>query len=290
MLKSIVALLLGIATVSYGRDISLKEMTAEQLLELPEAVIEGMRRHRQVTSELIVGGTEVNPEYKYPFTADLFYKGVSGGHFCGGSLINSTWILTAAHCSTGITPRTVSVQVHRHDLTRTAAAENAEVRDVVSIVIHPAYNRLTTNNDVALWELASPILTVPTVALDTDGSFSRDGVVSTVVGWGAIREGGRGSDVLLEVDVPIISNTKCNTQYGGDITASMICAGYDQGGKDACQGDSGGPLFVNKNAKPVQIGVVSWGEGCARAGKAGVYARVSYLYDFIADTVSKKFI
>jgi len=261
------------------------EMTAEQLLQLPPAVLESYRRQYQ-GENLIVGGVEVQPEFKYPWTADLFYK--VGGHFCGGSLINSTWILTAAHCSTGMRPSSVGVQVHRHDLSSSANSESGVVRDVKTIVIHPEYSGIFFDNDVALWELSAPITNVPFVTLDTDGSYSTVGALATVAGWGATREGGRGSDILLEVDVPILSNEKCRQQYNGRIRDSMICAGYDQGGKDSCQGDSGGPLFVNKNNKPVQIGVVSWGEGCARAGSPGVYARVSYLMDFINDTINGK--
>jgi len=78
---------------------------------------------------------------------------------------------------------------------------------------------------------------------------------------------------LLQVDVPIVSRATCNSNYGsGAITTNMICAGLTQGGKDSCQGDSGGPI-VDKSSRAL-IGLVSWGEGCAAAGKPGVYTRV----------------
>ena len=182
-------------------------------------------------------------------------------------------------------PRSVGIQVHRHDLSASAASESGISRSISSITIHPRYQALTTNNDVALWKLATPITNVDLIAMDASGQYDNDGQISTVIGWGAIREGGRASDVLLEVDVPLITNDKCSTQYGGGITDSMLCAGYDAGGKDSCQGDSGGPLFVEVGASPVLVGVVSWGEGCARANKPGVYARVSALYDFISSTI-----
>jgi len=262
------------------------DLTAEELRDLPPFVFKSLQeRHSRAQSprELIVGGVEVSPKYKYEWMVDLFYN--VGGHFCGGSLVNESYVLTAAHCSSGMNPRNVGIQVHRHNLAATAASEGGISRGVSAIIMHPNYRPLTTDNDVALWRLASPITGIDLAPMDSTGEFSVVGDMSTVIGWGAIREGGRASDVLLEVDVPILTNTKCNTQYGGGITASMLCAGYDEGGMDSCQGDSGGPLFVNKNSNPVQIGVVSWGEGCARAGKPGVYARISYLYDFIADTI-----
>jgi len=92
---------------------------------------------------------------------------------------------------------------------------------------------------------------------------------------------------LQEVDVPIVSNATCNTSYGGEITANMICAGYAQGGKDACYGDSGGPLFVPDETGTgwVQVGVVSWGEGCALPNYYGVYARVSRYQSWIESYV-----
>jgi secreted trypsin-like serine protease len=261
-----------------------KNMTAEEMLELPEPVYQGLRR--KYLQRDIVGGVEVNPKFKYPWTCTLEY--LTSGQFCGGSLIDPNYILTAAHCSIGMNPTSVRTVCHRHDLDATQASEAAVQRSISRITIHPSYNRLTLTNDVAVWQLASPITNVETVAIDTNGDYDAAGVTSTVAGWGATREGGAGSDVLREVDVPIITNAKCNTQYGGDITDSMLCAGLDEGGKDACQGDSGGPLFVNKNSNPVQVGVVSWGTGCARPGYAGVYARVSYLSGWILDIIGNK--
>ena len=82
--------------------------------------------------------------------------------------------------------------------------------------------------------------------------------------------------------MPAITNSECNTAYGGGITDSMICAGYlGEGGKDACQGDSGGPFVCANGTKSVIAGVVSWGYGCAEAQYPGVYARVTAALDWI---------
>jgi len=260
------------------------KMSQEELEEIPETVLTNWRQY-QARKSFIVGGEEVDPEFKYPWTADLYYKTL--GHFCGGSLINETWVVTAAHCSTGLTPQQVSIQVHRHDLSKSAASEDGVSRTIQKIIIHSKYNPLNYRNDIALWQLSSPITNVDLVQLDEFGDYDQSGM-TTVVGWGDTSEGGQSSDVLREVDVPIISNDDCNSKqmYNGDIFDDMICAGYAAGGKDSCQGDSGGPLFVNKDSNnPIQIGIVSWGAGCARPNKPGVYSRISYLYDFIHDTI-----
>lgn len=97
------------------------------------------------------------------------------------------------------------------------------------------------------------------------------------VNRGAQREGGGASASLYKVDVPIVDRDTCNDAYGGDITDGMVCAGLEAGGKDACQGDSGGPLTIDGTL----VGVVSWGNGCARPGYYGVYSNVGKFADWI---------
>lgn len=103
----------------------------------------------------------------------------------------------------------------------------------------------------------------------------------TTAGWGRTSEGGSSSDALLKVEVPFVSANKCSASYPNQITDRMICAGFDEGGKDSCQGDSGGPLVKGNGSSRVLVGVVSWGEGCARPGKYGVYSKVSSVIDWI---------
>lgn len=110
-----------------------------------------------------------------------------------------------------------------------------------------------------------------------------------VTGWGAIREGGPTSDTLQEVQVPIMSNSECRKSKYGErrITDNMLCAGYKDGGKDSCQGDSGGPLHVVQHGQHQLAGVVSWGEGCAKGGYPGVYARVNRYGTWIRSLTKK---
>jgi secreted trypsin-like serine protease len=156
------------------------------------------------------------------------------------------------------------------------------------VVPYSGYNENISDADLALLHLETPAsltpTTVSTISLATaaDSDLFAPGDLAIVTGWGATSEGGTRSDALLEVDVPIVSNTICNVSYGGDITNNMLCAGLAAGGKDSCQGDSGGPLIVpNGSGGWLQAGIVSWGEGCARPNYYGVYSRVSNFTDWI---------
>ena len=232
------------------------------------------------TEQAIVGGVEARPG-AWPGTVAL-YKGGSRPS-CGGTLVAREWVLTAAHCVTAgsATGGVTRVVIDRHRLSSTVG----ETRTVTRAIRHPAFNRSTLDNDIALLRLSSPS-TAPTAALI--GSAQVDAVAvnasTTAVGWGATSQGGSGSDVLRQVSVPVIANATCRTmpQYGR-VTANMICAGYRQGTMDACQGDSGGPLFIKIGEKFFEVGLTSWGIGCARPNAPGVYTRVSnylrWLYD-----------
>lgn len=104
-------------------------------------------------------------------------------------------------------------------------------------------------------------------------------------GFGRLSSGGSSPRVLMQVNVPVVSQSSCKRAYGSSIHDSMICAGLKEGGKDSCQGDSGGPMVCESGGKFYLEGVVSWGHGCAAPGKYGVYARVRYLRSWIASTM-----
>ena len=149
--------------------------------------------------------------------------------------------------------------------------------------MHPNFSSSTLNNDVAIWKLATAIPTSSAVSyatLPASGSDPTAGTTTSVAGWGTLSSQGSSPTNLRKVDVPIVSRATCRNNYSvSEITDTMICAGLTAGGKDSCQGDSGGPL-INASTRQL-VGIVSWGEGCAAAGKPGVYARVGALLPFI---------
>ncbi|XP_063328800.2 transmembrane protease serine 9-like, partial [Pelmatolapia mariae] len=234
----------------------------------------------------IVGG-QVAPVGSWPWQVSLQR---SGSHFCGGSLINSQWVLTAAHCFPTITASGLTVNLGRQSLQ--GSNPNAVSRTVTQIIKHPNYNSKTFDNDICLLQLSSPVTFnnyISPVCLAASDSTFYSGVNSWVTGWGSIGSGVPlpSPQNLMEVQVPVVGNRQCNCDYGvGEITDNMICAGLSEGGKDSCQGDSGGPMVSKQSGRWIQAGIVSFGEGCAEPNLPGVYARVSQYQTWINSQIS----
>ncbi|XP_042870523.1 trypsin alpha-3-like [Penaeus japonicus] len=231
----------------------------------------------------IVGGvtTGVN---EWPWQAALMY---GSQQFCGGSLINDRYILTAAHCTESMRASDLTVRLAEHRLS-TSGETSVVSRSVSQIIEHPNYQPGNEINDIALVKLSSPVTVSDTVlpVCMPPPKPTYAGKTATVTGWGTTSSGGSSSDTLREVDVTVLSNTACQSgNYGSAIEDTMLCAGST--GKDSCQGDSGGPLvFKDGGGNYDQIGVVSWGYGCGSPGYPGVYTRVNSYLDWIRDNTA----
>lgn len=232
---------------------------------------------------------------------------------CGGSLIERTFVLTAAHCVEDLQGRVAPpddfvVVLGDAEVSQIGAQY---VRSVIRVFRHPDWNPATFANDVAILELSSPLPMNIAAPIEYVGSrqttFDRAGQKALVAGWGAISAEGPVSKRLLRTDLNIVSDAGCANAYASEfIPAVMICAAFRR--KDSCEGDSGGPLLAKeligyrikkkkrKKGKKrkkkripiynhVQMGVVSWGYGCAEPGFPGVYARLSApgINDFIVE-------
>jgi secreted trypsin-like serine protease len=231
-------------------------------------------------SARIIGGG-VAQAAQYPWMVSL-QNAYTGAHFCGASLVNERWLLSAAHCFEGETLDTVVAVVNEYDLATTGASEHkVGIKQVV-----------LTDGDLMLLELDEAVNTLPLALADEALMTSvNTGDDLRVLGWGN-RDASGGADypsILHEVDVPLFDIDSCVAAYEGvgevvDST-TMVCAGLPEGGIDSCQGDSGGPLVVFRNGQWYQFGVVSFGEGCAQENFPGVYMRVASFESWINEQI-----
>ncbi|MFN2395050.1 MAG: trypsin-like serine protease [Bacteroidales bacterium] len=242
--------------------------------------------------EKIVGGEDVDI-LDYPWQISLQLRPPYGtAHFCGGTIVNDEWIITASHCVVFDDTELDPVQIRiRAGFTSLSSTEGT-YHNVSEIIMHPDYG--TTGNehqfDIALLRLSNTIdlddpakTKVGIVTLNDAASGLTDpDVMAKVSGWGALSFGGPSPDILQAVEVPIVGG---NASYPPSyITSDMIMAGAPD--QDACQGDSGGPLVVPDGQGWYKIaGVVSWGVGCGSPGYPGVYARVSYFEDWLNEYI-----
>ncbi|XP_043216951.1 serine proteinase stubble-like [Amphibalanus amphitrite] len=232
----------------------------------------------------IVGGVEAR-QAEFPWIAGIF-KGKR--QFCGGSLIDETHILTAAHCVAHMTSydvRRLVVRLGDHDIQRDDEADHDEY-GVARIIRHKGFSDQTLHTDIALLTLSKKVTfreNIRPICLVSDEAVHYAGDNVTVAGWGSLSEAGRQPSVLQKVTLQVWENSQCASSYGksapGGIISSMLCAAA--AGKDSCSGDSGGPLMHVTNGVVYQVGVVSWGIGCAKPEYPGVYTRVASLRSWI---------
>ncbi|MFE3037615.1 serine protease [Streptomyces canus] len=232
---------------------------------------------------VVLGGFPVDVS-KAPWTVALSsrdrFGGTRAGQFCGGVAVGRTTVLTAAHCmnedvlgAPAEQVRDFRVIASRTDL----LSDQGKEIGIRGAWVNPGYDPQSNAGDFAVLTLAEPLPQTAVVAMAAAGDAAYEpGTGATVYGWGDVTGGGDYARSLRAASVHVLADRDCETAYPGGAEGTyradtMLCAGEDSGGRDACQGDSGGPLV----ARGKLIGLVSWGSGCGRAGRPGVYARVS---------------
>ena len=228
----------------------------------------------------VVGGVETAPN-EYPWQVALLYNS-KPAPYCGGSLLSSRVVMTAAHCEVKWV-QLVSVVVGEHDVTRDDGQQSVAVKRWLS---HPDYNRRTLDSDLAILVLKQEVrfrAQVSPVCLPNPQT-TYDSREALVTGWGTLYNGGPVPSTLVKAELRSLTNKQCvaGTLYShSDITDRMICAAFPQ--RDSCQGDSGGPLMAYEGGGRYHsvIGIVSWGSGCAQPNAPGVYTRVTQFLQWI---------
>ncbi|KAL1123628.1 hypothetical protein AAG570_002704 [Ranatra chinensis] len=234
----------------------------------------------------IVGGRRADP-HEFPWLVLLSHAGTP---YCGGALITSHHVLTAAHCLYGRKMSDIMVTLGEHDRKRDDDGW-VITRGVAHMAIHNNFSLAKIQNDIGIITMDQPVnistAEIATACLPTKAIRDYTGVTGVVAGWGRVGEKSVTAVTLRKVSLPIISQEQCrNMGYPKKrITDTVFCAGHPKGKKDACQGDSGGPIQINGTTPGYMevIGVVSWGRGCGRPSYPGVYTRVDHYMDWIAE-------
>ncbi|XP_030645857.1 chymotrypsin A [Chanos chanos] len=228
----------------------------------------------------IVNGEEAVP-HSWPWQVSL--QDYTGFHFCGGSLVNQYWVVTAAHCGVKTSHRVI---LGEHN--RASNTESIQTMSISRVFQHPQYNSYTIRNDVTLIKLSSPAQlntrVSPVCLAGTYDNFP-GGLRCVTSGWGLTRYNAADTPALLQqAALPLLTNTDCQRYWGSRIYDVMICAGAS--GASSCMGDSGGPLVCEKSGAWTLVGIVSWGSSTCSTSMPGVYARVTMLRSWIDQTIA----
>ncbi|XP_030590040.1 chymotrypsin-like elastase family member 2A [Archocentrus centrarchus] len=232
----------------------------------------------------VVGGIDAR-QHSWPWQVSLQYKsGSNFYHTCGGSLISSQWVVTAAHCIGSYTYR---VYLGKHNL-NTVSEPNSVAISPAKIIVHPNWDSYNIRNDIALIKLASPVqisAAIMPACLPPSGETQAHGTICYVTGWGRLWTGGPLADTLQQAPLAVVDYSTCSKSdwWGNLVTTNMICAGGD-GELASCNGDSGGPLNCrNANGSWDVNGIVSFGSslGCNYYKKPSVFTKVSAYISWI---------
>ncbi|XP_036379703.1 enteropeptidase [Megalops cyprinoides] len=232
----------------------------------------------------VVGGNDTQ-QGAWPWVVSLHWR---GHHACGASLIDKEWLITAAHCAYGrnihISNWEALIGLHSQYGPESPHTQRLQVD---RIIFNKRYNKRTKDSDIAMMHLETQVnftdYVQPICLPDSDQQFE-PGRVCFIAGWGKEAEQGSVADVLQEAALPLVNQNLCQRQLPEyNITSRMVCAGYPEGGVDSCQGDSGGPLMCQQDGHWVLVGVTSFGVGCGRPQRPGVYALVSQFTDWVTE-------
>ncbi|XP_037373957.1 chymotrypsinogen 2-like [Talpa occidentalis] len=228
----------------------------------------------------IVNGKDARPG-SWPWQVSLQDR--KGLHFCGGSLINEKWVVTAAHCGVSTSHLVVAGVFDKG-----SKKENVQVLRIAQVFRHPNYNTITLNNDITLLKLATPArfskIVSPVCLPSAEDTFPA-GALCVTTGWGRTSSHGAGSNKLQQGTTPLLSDAQCVKLWGSKITDAMVCAGGK--GVSSCMGDSGGPLVCQKNGAWNLVGVVSFGSSTCSTNMPSSYSRVTKHMPWIQEILAK---
>lgn len=288
-MRFLVPLLLAITVIGSTEAVGTPSEAALNASTLSDPYNQAVTNFRNKPTQLLVGGQSARAG-EFPWQVSLEVSFISDphwAHFCGGTIYKSDWIVTAAHCVYGLQKDDILVAPGMLKLT--SGVTRYEL-DRPPLIIR-GYTKGKNDNDVALLHLRTAlpqsylIRSIDLVSDSMEATFSDQGSILTMSGWGANEPVGLTVDSLLRVDMPYVSLKQCTSSlsYPPDpdthkpqVTSQMLCAGYKDGSADICEGDSGGPLVYFNNGRAVLVGVASWTTyPCATPYKYGVFSRLS---------------